>query len=136
MYFLQQRVAHRNLIEPYKARNSPTALTRIVDTPLLIGYFETGFGLGEHVKGLAAALEAAGMPFAAYPYNGFTGRPCDEAPWASCYDVDNVHTINIFCMAPDQTANARRIIERRHTENSYNILIAPWELPHAPEVLA
>ena len=130
---MQQRAAHRKLIEPYKARHSPAASTRIVETPLLIGYFETGFGLGELVKGLAAAFEAAGMPFAAYPYNGFTGRPRDEAPWALRYDVDNVHTINIFCMAANQTANARRIIGRRHTDNSYNILIAPWELPHAPE---
>ena len=36
-------------------------------------------------------------------------------------------------MAPDQTANARRIIGRRQTDNSYNILIAPWELPYAPK---
>lgn len=133
LYFLQQRAAHRKLIESYKARHSSTGLARIVETPLLIGYFETGFGLGEHVRGLAAALEAAGMPFAAYPYNGFTGRPRDEAPWASRYDVDNVHSINIFCMAANQTANARRIIGRHRTDNSYNILVAPWELPHAPE---
>ena len=133
LYFLQQRAAHRKLIEPYKARHSPTGLARIVETPLLIGYFETGFGLGEHVRGLATALEAAGVPFAAYPYNGFTGRPRDEAPWASRYDVDNVHSINIFCMAANQTANARRIIGQRRIDKSYNILIAPWELPSTPE---
>jgi len=94
--------------------------------PLLIGYFETGFGLGEHVRGLAAALDAVGTPFAVYPYNAFTSRPRDEAPWAPRYDVTNAHGINILCMAPDQIANARRIVGDRFFTNSYNILIPPW----------
>jgi len=131
LYFWQQLAAHRKLIKPYKVRRRSTA--RIVRAPLLIGYFETGFGLGEHVKGLAAALDAVGAPFAAYPYNSFTGRPRDEAPWAARYDVNDVHDVNILCMAADQTANARRIVGRRLTDSSYNILIPPWELPHAPE---
>jgi glycosyltransferase involved in cell wall biosynthesis len=36
-------------------------------------------------------------------------------------------------MAADQTRNARRIIGKRHTDNSYNILYTFWELPHAPK---
>ena len=131
--YLNQLAAHRKFIEPYKAPNVATNSARIVETPLLIGYFETGFGLGEHARGLASALETAGIPFAVYPYNGFTHRPRGEAPWASYYDVDSIHAINILSMATDQTRNARRIIGPRQFENSYNILIAPWELPRAPD---
>lgn len=130
LYFLTQFAAHRRLVRQYKGLRpiepgpSPT--------PLLIGYFETGFGLGEHVRGLASAFAAAGIEFSAYPYNGFSQRARDETPWAQRYDVDNVHAVNIFCMAADQTANARKIIGARHFDNSYNILIAPWELPNVP----
>jgi glycosyltransferase involved in cell wall biosynthesis len=131
--FLNQLAAHQKFIEPYKAPNVATNSARIVETPLLIGYFETSFGLGEYARGLASALQAVSLPFAVYPYNGFTYRPRDEAPWASHYDVDNIHAINILSMATDQTRNARRIIGPRQFENSYNILIAPWELPRAPD---
>jgi glycosyltransferase involved in cell wall biosynthesis len=130
LYFLSQLAAHRRLVRQYKGLRP--AERGLSPTPLLIGYFETGFGLGEHVRGLASALAAAGIAFAAYPYNGFSRRARDEAPWAGRYDVDNVHAVNIVCMATAQTANARRIIGARHFENSYNILIAPWELPNVP----
>lgn len=100
---------------------------------MLIGYFESVLGLGEYARGLASALETVGTPFAVYPYNGFTGRPLSEAHWVRRYDIDNIHSINVFCMAAGETINARRIIGRRHTQESYNILSTFWELPRAPE---
>jgi len=131
-YFQTQRIAHRKLIAPYKRRRAANP-HRVEETPLLIGYFETGFGLGEHAKGLASALEQAGVQFGVYPYNGFSKRPRAEAPWAAYYDVDNIHAINILSMAADQTNNARRIIGEQHFDRSYNVLVSPWELPRAPE---
>ena len=131
-YFQTQRIAHRKLIAPYKGRRA-TNSARLEETPLLIGYFETGFGLGEHAKGLASALAHAGVQFAVYPYNGFSNRPRAEAPWAAYYDVDNIHAINILSMAANQTHNARRIIGEQHFDRSYNVLVSPWELPRAPE---
>ena len=132
-YFQTQLTAHQKLLRAYKQRHAGRKPDQIDDRPLLIGYFETGFGLGEHARGLASALQAVDVPFSVYPYNGFTGRPRDEAPWASRYDVDNIHAINIVSMATNQTRNARRIIGHRHFDRSYNILVAPWELPHVPE---
>ena len=131
--FLKQLAAHRKLIQPYKLPHQ-LAPHRAVETPLLIGYIETGFGLGEYARGLASALDAADIPFSIYPYNGYTGRSREGAPWARLYDVDRVHSINIFCMAADQTHNARRIIGKPHIEKSYNILNTFWELPRAPEM--
>ena len=129
--FVGELVAHRTLIRRYMSGRMEC--NRIVEAPLLIGYFETGFGLGEYARGLAAALDTVKAPFAVYPYSAYTGRSRNEAPWARFYDVQRIHAVNIFCMAVDQTRNARRIIGKRHTEKSYNILSTFWELPHAPE---
>jgi glycosyltransferase involved in cell wall biosynthesis len=131
--FLKELFAHRKLIRPYVSSRRHTERDHIVDSPLLIGYFETDFGLGEYARGLASALNTVGLPFSIYPYNSFTGRPRNEAPWASRYDVERVHSVNILCVAPDEATRARRIIGRGHTKNSYNILSTFWELPHAPE---
>src|SRR6185437_7144653 len=132
--FLRQRAAHLKFIRSYRSRDGRSEVDRFVENPLLIGYFEAGFGLGEQARGLASALEAASVPFAVYPYHSFlTGRLLRETPWASRYDVDNIHAINVFCMAVDQTPNALKIIGRRHFENSYNIIYTAWELSRAPE---
>ncbi len=131
--FPGEMAAHYKLIRPYRSQHGQLNLNHVVQTPLLIGYFETGFGLGEYARGLACALDFVGAEFSVYPYNAYTGRPRDEAVWTHRYDVENVHSINIFCMAANQTRYARRIIGKRHTENSYNILSTFWELPRAPE---
>ncbi len=131
--FAKELAAHRKLIHPYRSQGGKKTRDYVVATPLLIGYFETCLGLGEYARGLAAALEAAGIAFSIYPYNAYTGRIRSEALWTRLYDVEEIHSINIFCMAPDQTNNARQIIGRRHTEKSYNILSTFWELQHAPE---
>jgi glycosyltransferase involved in cell wall biosynthesis len=131
--FLWELIAHRAIIRRYKSTSISAEYSPNAETPLLIGYFETGFGLGEYARGLAAALDAVNVPFAIYPYSAFTGRARDEAPWARYYDVEKIHPINIFCLATDQTRNARRIIGKRHTEKSYNILSTFWELPRAPK---
>jgi glycosyltransferase involved in cell wall biosynthesis len=133
MHFAKELAAHRKRIQPYRAQGDQKKHDYVVETALLIGYFEVNLGLGEYARGLATALEAAGLPFSIYPYNAYTGRLRNEAPWARLYDVDEAHSVNIFCMAPNQTKNARRIIGRRHTEKSYNILSTFWELQHAPE---
>ena len=131
--FLWELTAHRKLIRRYMSAQSRVECNRIVEAPLLIGYFETGFGLGEYARGLAAALDVVNAPFGVYPYSAYTGRSRDEASWTRFYDVQKIHAVNIFCMAPNQTRNARRIIGKRHTEKSYNILSTFWELPRAPE---
>jgi len=131
--FLAESTAHRSLIRRYISASGQMEHNRVVDAPLLIGYFETGFGLGEYARGLAAALDTVKAPFAAYPYSAYTGRSRDEAPWARFYDVQRIHAVNVFCMTIDETRNARRIIGNRHTEKSYNILSTFWELPRAPE---
>jgi hypothetical protein len=71
--FLNELTAHRDFITPYKLPHSLVS-PRAVETPLLIGYFETFFGLGEYARGLASALAATGTPFAVYPYNSYTRR--------------------------------------------------------------
>ena len=131
--FLRELAAHRKLIQPYMSPDGQGKRNSVVNTPLLVGYFETSLGLGEYARGLASALEAVEMPFSIYPYNAYTGRVRNEAPWARLYDVERVHSVNIFCMAANQTGSARRIIGKRHTENSYNILSTFWELQRAPE---
>jgi glycosyltransferase involved in cell wall biosynthesis len=131
--FSRELAAHRKLIRPYMLPHDQGTFSQIVETPLLIGYFETSLGLGEYARGLATALEAVEMPFSIYPYNAYTKRPRNQTPWERLYDVERIHSVNIFCMAANQTRNARRIIGKWHTEKSYNILSTFWELQRAPE---
>ena len=131
--FRRQLAEHRRLIQPYLSDSGAKTLGLVAEGPLLIGYFETGFGLGEYARGLATALEAVGAPFGVYPYNSYTGRAREETSWTRKYDVDRAYPINVFCMAADQTPNARRIIGGAHTRGRYNILSTFWELSRAPE---
>ena len=101
--------------------------------PLLIGYFEIGFGLGQYARGLAAALSASQQPFAVYPYDFRVTRGTPIRDWEHCYDASGAHQINVFCMAADQTPTALRVLGRRRTARSYNILSTFWELERAPE---
>ena len=129
LYFQFKSVQHRQFVRRH-IRAIPVVPTR--NWPLLIGYLETAFGLGEYARGLASALQSANIQFSAYPYNCFTGRPPAEAPWAPRYDVDTFHDINIFCMATDKTRTARRIIGHHRFDKRYNILATAWELPKIP----
>lgn len=101
--------------------------------PLLVGYFEAGFGLGQYARGLASALAAVGEPFAAFPFSAYVARGAADRRWVAHYDVEGAHDINIFCMAADQATAARRILGRRRVARSYNILATFWELALAPE---
>ena len=75
--FSRELAAHRKLIRPYMLPHDQGAFSQVVETPLLIGYFETSLGLGEYARGLATALEAVEMPFSIYPYNAYTGRAAE-----------------------------------------------------------
>jgi hypothetical protein len=52
---------HRKLIQPYMSSHDQAKCSQVVNTPLLIGYFETSLGLGEYARGLASALEAVAV---------------------------------------------------------------------------
>ena len=105
---------------------------KAASAPLLIGYFEIGFGLGQYARGLAAGLAAVEEPFAVYPYDFQVARGERIRDWENCYDPAGTHDINVFCMATDQTATARRVLGRGRTGSSYNILSTFWELERAP----
>ncbi len=130
--YFREWLAHRRNAHAYRRQRWPLAdVSR--PGPLLIGYFEVGFGLGQYARGLARALATVDEPFAVYPYSAFARRGVRDRSWAGRYDVDHVHDINIFCMAADQTGYAMRMLGRRRTEAAYNVLATFWELERAPE---
>jgi len=132
IYFLKERAKHRAVVQALgTTANVDTSRARNI--PLLIGYLELGLGLGQYARGLATSLDAVGFPFSVYPYRAFTDRNPVNTSWRHRYDVTNNHSVNVFCMAADQTKLARRIIGEHKTRSSYNILSTFWELARAPE---
>ena len=91
----------------------------------VVGFFEAESGLGEVARRLAAALDSAGVPFAAIPYRDTLGRQGhlhglslgDEAP----YDT------NLICLSADDLARFGARVGGAFFERRYSIGVWFWE---------
>ena len=91
----------------------------------VVGFFEAESGLGEVARRLAAALDSAGVPFAAIPYRDTLGRqghphglPLGEA---APYDT------NLICLSADDLARFGAGVGGAFFERRYSIGVWFWE---------
>lgn len=100
---------------------------------LFIGYAEGNLGLGEAFRRHLMAATQAGLSFGVYPFQvGVETRRIGPF-MPERYDRANAYDINVIAVAPDQVPVVFKSLDRRLTDNSYNILCTFWELPKAPE---
>jgi hypothetical protein len=99
----------------------------------LIGYPRAEFGIGEDVRMLSAALDAAGVAHAIYDVqSGSNARQNDESR-ADKIVAAPPYAVNIFCMSAFDTARLWMKEERDLFLHRYNIGYWPWEFECFPQ---
>jgi glycosyltransferase involved in cell wall biosynthesis len=100
---------------------------------LFIGYAEGALGLGQAFRANLKAAEAAGLPFAIYPFRVGIETRLIGPYMQHRYDVNHPYAINLIEVAGDQVSAVFRTLDPKLLTNSYNVLCTYWELSKAPE---
>ena len=128
------RIAPLRKLRPSKSRLAiALAAQELRPGVLFIGYAEGALGLGQAFRANLDGAEAAGFPFAVYPFQrGIETRLI--APYMQHrYDKDHPYKVNVIQVAPDFVPQVFKTLGRELTAKSYNILCTYWELAKAPK---
>src|SRR5262249_51380668 len=99
----------------------------------LIGYIKAETGLGEAMRGLASACDAADIAFDIYNYEyGNPSRMGDET-WAHKITQHPGQPINILHINADLTPGVRQALPYTLFAGRYTIGYWTWELPEFPD---
>lgn len=137
-YKKHPKASVKSLSELMKAVNQPDCDRTASSSSLpfgvnLYGYARGELGIGEDVRMLALAMEAAEIPFCIIniePGNDVSQNDSSAEHWISQAPQ---FSINIFCMTGIE--HCRLVCEQGLglLQNHYNIGLWPWELPQWPE---
>lgn len=120
-------------LPPRGGRRAPVARKRGI---LLTGYVEAWLGLGQSARGLARAMEEAGLPFALYPNNRHVRERFIGRFMESRYDLRAAYDVNVIELALEQLPEAMEELGPARTGASHNILRPYWELERLPPAMA
>ncbi len=99
----------------------------------LTGYFRADLGIGESVRCMARAAEAAGLPLALVDLKLHCQNPLTDDSLAGRLQSDNPHPVNVIHVDPP----GMRDIDYHHgpafRRGKYNIGYWAWELPEFPD---
>ena len=111
-------------------RQPPTATTpRGVN---LVGYIRAESGMGAAARGMASALESAGIPFNIINLeSGNYSRHTDQS-WSHKETRSSDYDITIVCVNPDQSFHLRTHVPPKLLSERYVIGYWFWELPELP----
>jgi len=99
----------------------------------LVGHVHGEFGLGQHLRHTAAALEAAALPFGLVDFRiGVPGRQ-KAATRHRILPAGNPYRTNVFLMSPARVPDAFCHFGQDFFANRLNVLFAVWELANWPE---
>jgi glycosyltransferase involved in cell wall biosynthesis len=120
------RIKERNRHVDGFSRSNPPGIN-------LAAYIRAEMGLGQAARGLAAALEAAHVPFNILNFErGNPARHGDES-WAHKESVESHYDITVLAVNPDNIFNARRHLPTQIFVDRYVIGYWFWELPTIPD---
>ena len=99
----------------------------------LIGFARGELGIGEDIRQVALALEAAGVPVCILDFAPGKNISQSDDTAERLLSDEPLYGINIFCLTGIETT--RYVCERglSTVEGRYNIGLWPWELPDWPE---
>jgi hypothetical protein len=99
----------------------------------LIGFARGELGIGEDIRQVALALEAAGIPVCILDFAPGKNISQSDDTAERLMSDEPLYGINIFCLTGVETT--RYVCERglSTVEGRYNIGLWPWELPDWPE---
>lgn len=99
----------------------------------IAGYFRADLGVGESVRCMARAADAAGLPSALVNLKLHCINPQTDDTFAARLQEDNPHPVNVFHL----DAPVSRDIDHHHgpgfRRGKYNIAYWAWELPDFPD---
>ncbi len=98
----------------------------------LVAYIRSETGLGQAARGMAEALESAGVPFNILNFEaGNRGRHGDTT-WAHKEVTNSDYDVTILVINPDNIFNARARLPKTIFDKRYVIGSWVWELPALP----
>src|SRR4051812_22612709 len=99
----------------------------------IVGYFRADLGIGESVRCMARAAEAAAIDTALIDLRLPCKNPLTDASFAGRLRPDNPHPVNVFHVDPP----GMRDLDHHHgagfRRGKYNIGYWAWELPEFPD---
>jgi glycosyltransferase involved in cell wall biosynthesis len=128
------RIAPLRKLRPSKSRLAiALAAQELRPGVLFIGYAEGALGLGQAFRANLDGAEAAGFPFAVYPFQGGIETRLIVPYMQHRCDKDHPYKVNVIQVAPDFVPQVFKTLGRELTAKSYNILCTYWELAKAPK---
>jgi glycosyltransferase involved in cell wall biosynthesis len=99
----------------------------------LVGYTRAEMGLGEAARGMAAALDAAQIPFTITNLGSGLHARQEDLSWAHRESAGSIYSITISCVNPDNRLNLRARVSTKILGARFVIGSWAWELPEFPE---
>jgi GT2 family glycosyltransferase len=99
----------------------------------LIGFVKAEMGIGQAMRGLAAACESGGVPFDIYSYEHDNPARMGDESWSHRITEEPGQGINLLMVNPDVVQRLRHSLPSRLIEGRYTIGYWVWELPELPE---
>jgi glycosyltransferase involved in cell wall biosynthesis len=99
----------------------------------LVAYIRADMGLGTAARGMAAAFEAAGIPFNVINLEHGNDASHTDHSWAHKEVQQSRYDTTIVCVNPDNSFNLRTLVSPEILGNRYVIANWYWELPEMPD---
>ena len=121
------------LVNAKKRFRSQPASSAIPHGVNLVGYIRAESGLGVAARGMASALESAGIPFNVINLeSGNYSRHTDHS-WSHKEVRSSDYDITVVCVNPDQSFHLRTHVPPQVLSQRYVIGYWFWELPELPD---
>ena len=123
---IQTKQRFRAALEKGTWPNAPTGVN-------LVAYIRADMGLGTAARGMAAAFEAAEIPFNVINLEyGNEGSHTDRS-WSHKEVGRSDYDMTIVCVNPDNSFNLRTLVSPEILGDRYVIANWYWELPEMPD---
>jgi glycosyltransferase involved in cell wall biosynthesis len=99
----------------------------------LVGYIRADMGLGTAARGLAAALDDAGVPFNVINMQHGNLSSHTDYSWSHKEVSNSDYDVTIVCVNPDNSFYLRTQVSPEILGNRYVIANWYWELPEMPD---
>ena len=99
----------------------------------LVGFFRAALGIGESVRCMARAADAAGLPAALIDLRLHCLNQAADDSFAGRLQPDNPHPVNVFHLDALQSEEIDHHHGPRFRSGKYNIAYWAWELPEFPD---
>jgi len=99
----------------------------------LVAYIRADMGLGTAARGMAAAFEAAGIPFNVMNIEHGNDASHTDRSWSHKEVEQSHYDTTIVCVNPDNSLNLRTLVSPEILGDRYVIANWYWELPEMPE---